>query len=205
MLVPVAEAGLRINSQNQQIKSMHLNKLSRLAITLSLGTFVQVVSTPKIVQAQIKPSVFKLSEQPNPPTSGQENPPVTDKPDERVAASTRQQPDPSNIERPPVDAVPPVELQPDIAIHGCSMCFGVILKEDPIDTTAIVTRDSIYTSRNSACSSGGGGSISLVAGDIVITTETLNATTDPIDCPEENSYWKLFKERSPVRSDIGSQ
>jgi hypothetical protein len=59
MLVPVAEAGLRIIPQNQQIKSMHLNKLSRLAITLSVGTFVQVVSTPKIVQAQIKPSVFR--------------------------------------------------------------------------------------------------------------------------------------------------
>jgi hypothetical protein len=123
MLVPVAEAGLRIIPQNQQIKSMHLNKLSRLAITLSLGTFVQVVSTPKIVQAQIKPSVFKLSEQPNPPTSGQENPPVTDKPDERVAASTRQQPDPSNIERPPVDAVPPEEIPLDTAIHGCSNCL----------------------------------------------------------------------------------
>jgi hypothetical protein len=90
---------------------MHLNKLSRLAITLSLGTVVQVVSTPKIVQAQVKLCVLKLAEQPNPPTSGQENPlasgqenpPVTDRPEGRVATSTYQRQEPSNIERPSVD------------------------------------------------------------------------------------------------------
>lgn len=188
MLVPVAEAGLRIIPQNQQIKSMHLNKLSRLAITLSLGTFVQVVSTPKIVQAQIKPSVFTLSEQPNPPTSGQENPPVTDKPDERVAASTRQQQEPSNIAR----------------SSGNGNGGDIILL--PASTPILIKDFGI-----SACSSAEGGSISLVSGDIVITTQTLitspngeapvgilDATTDLIDCPEENSYWKLFKERSLV-------
>jgi hypothetical protein len=112
---------------------MHLNKLSRLAITLSLGTFVQVVSTPKIVQAQIKPCVLEVSEQPNPPTSGQENPPVTDKPDERVAASTHQQQDPSHI-APPAPPAPPVDA-------------GDII---------LVTTGT--TSSNSARSSAGGGS-----------------------------------------------
>jgi hypothetical protein len=157
MLVPVAEAGLRIIPQNQQIKSMHLNKLSRLAITLSVGTFVQVVSTPKIVQAQIKPSISEVSEQPNPPTSGQENPPVTDKPDERVAASTRQRQEPSNIE----------------GSSGNGNGGDIILLPD--STAILIKPDStarlIKDFGISACSSAEGGSISLVSGDIVITTE----------------------------------
>jgi hypothetical protein len=60
-------------------------------------------------------------------------------------------------------------------------------EEDPIDTTAIVTRDSIYTSPNGEAPVG-----------FIDATGVLNATTDPIDRPDENSYWKLFKERSPV-------
>ena len=55
------------------------------------------------------------------------------------------------------------------------MCSVGILKEDPIDTTAILTRDLIDTSPNSACSSAEGGSICLVSGDIVITTEAIIA------------------------------
>jgi hypothetical protein len=157
---------------------MHLNKLSRLAITLSMGTFVQVVSTPKIVQAQIKPSILEVSEQPNPPTSGQENPPVTDKPDERVAASTRQRQEPSNIE----------------GSSGNGNGGDIILLPD---STAIFIEDFGI----SACSSAESGSIRIVSGGRVITTEAiitipngeapvgiLDATTDPIDCPEDSSH-----------------
>ena len=152
-MVPVAEAGLRIIPQNQPIKSMHLNKLSRLAITLSLGTFVQVVSTPKIVQAQINPCVLEVSEQPNPPTSGQENPPVTDKPEKRVAASTHQQQDPSHIER--------------SSVNG--------------DNTILITTGNLIASPNSARSSAEG-SIHLVNGNIHIDhlapVDILDATTE---------------------------
>ena len=152
---------------------MHLNKLSRLAITLSFGIFVQVVSPPKIVQAQIKPSVLKFSEQPNPP--------VTDKPNERVAASSRQQ-DPSDIER-------------ARAAGDCTISGDIVITTENLNLTTSPNGEAPVAILDATT-------------DPIRPLQKLDFSLDPetvsgsflemsIDYPEENSYWKLFKERSP--------